>query len=264
MVHINIHLPAATSLPQGGVQQAGVEKGAQDTEHPVKGPEQANSFSEQGENDILETKGTRVKPYSKDLYNLQDDLTRLQIADEGVKSLHSHLNKARKNFQAALDQDYTEESRAEAGLKAREHLAQVEAVLDKTRFNGERLLEKNPDQGDGLDLAELEITVLEGGNPAQVYTSLRKLDNAISKLSAQRFRIGGMISHLRQKLDTAMEIELELPGQDRGLIRDAGTAREVFNSTQNRVLLDTSQALLAQANTQVEKVFRLLHGVQEQ
>ena len=212
----------------------------------------------------LETASSGFQLDNKAVYRLQDELTRLQVEDEGVKAVHSQLRQIHKRLNSFKDEGFSEEKEGTLQQKVEAYLETIQGIVDKTRFNGEKLLEqKNSDEDEGgLDLRELTKQGLGDLSPASVYNSLRKLDQAISKLSAQRFRIGGMISHLRQKLDSVQATGGGGQAQE-PLIRDGKAAGDLMSFTLNRVRLDSSQALLAQANTQVEKVFRLLAGVRE-
>ena len=264
MVHINNYPSAFRSLRQADIQDGRgksppLDKGSANVATSKPGGADGERKSES-----LETAGTLVEANSKETYRLQDELTRLQVKDKGIKAVHSHLRQIHKWLDSFKDEGFAEEIQAVLQQNVEARLETVQGIVDKTRFNGEKLLEqKNSNEDrDGLNSGELIIQGLGDLSPAKVYNSLRKLDQAISKLSAQRFRIGGMISHLRQKLDSVQAAGNGAQAQE-PLIRDIKTAGDVLSFSQNRVRLDTSQALLAQANTQVEKVFRLLVGVRE-
>ncbi len=264
MVHINNYPSAFRSLRQADIQDGRGKSPPLDKGSAKDAASKSGGADGERKSESLETAGTRVEANSKETYRLQDELTRLQVEDKGIKAVHSHLRQIHKWLDSFKDEGFAEEKRAVLQQNVEARLETVQGIVDKTRFNGEKLLEqKNSDEDEGgLNLRELTRQGLGDLSPASVYNSLRKLDQAISKLSAQRFRIGGMISHLRQKLDSVQATGGGGQAQE-PLIRDGKAAGDLMSFTLNRVRLDSSQALLAQANTQVEKVFRLLAGVRE-
>ena len=104
----------------------------------------------------------------------------------------------------------------------------------------------------GSDGARINVTTKENAN-----ASINAIENAITKALDQQTTIGSVLSRLEytsSNLDTSSENVQAAEST----IRDADMAKEMTDYTKNNVLLQTAQAMLAQANQNSGAVLSLL------
>ncbi len=104
----------------------------------------------------------------------------------------------------------------------------------------------------GVDSSSIDITTQVGAGNA-----IKKINDAIDSVSKQRSQLGAIenrLDHTVNNLDTTSENLTSANSR----IRDTDMAAEMMNYTQNNVLTQAAQAMLAQANQQPSQVLQLL------
>ncbi len=105
-----------------------------------------------------------------------------------------------------------------------------------------------------LGVADVDISTKWGAA-----TAIETVDNAIQSVSHQRSYLGAVqnrLEHTIRSLDTAIE---NLQAAE-SRIRDVDMAKEIMEFTKHNILLQVSQAMLAQANSQPKYVLELLRS----
>jgi len=106
-----------------------------------------------------------------------------------------------------------------------------------------------------LGVADIDISTKWGAA-----TAIETADNALQSVSHQRAMLGAMqnrLEHTIKSLDTAAE---NLQAAE-SRIRDVDMAREIMEFTKHNLLLQVSQAMLAQANSQPKNILALLNAI---
>ncbi len=104
----------------------------------------------------------------------------------------------------------------------------------------------------GLGLEGLDISDAEGADAA-----IAKINAAIEKVSANRSNLGAVqnrLNHTINNLGTTTENLVAAESR----VRDVDMAEEMMNYTKNNILVQASQAMLAQANQVPQGVLQLL------
>ena len=104
----------------------------------------------------------------------------------------------------------------------------------------------------GTNNDRLSVTTKENANAA-----INVIENSLAKALDQQITIGSVLSRLdytQTNIITARDNDQE----SESVIRDADMAKEMTNYTKNNVLLQTAQAMLAQANQNSTAVLSLL------
>ena len=104
----------------------------------------------------------------------------------------------------------------------------------------------------GSNNDRLSVTTKENANAA-----INVIENSLTKALDQQITIGSVLSRLdytQSNIITARDNDQE----SESVIRDADMAKEMTNYTKNNVLLQTAQAMLAQANQNSTAVLSLL------
>ena len=104
----------------------------------------------------------------------------------------------------------------------------------------------------GVQTCALSISTQEGAGAA-----IQVINNAIDKVSTQRSNLGAIQNRLDHTINN-LNTENENLTSANSRIRDTDMAKEMMSYTQNNVLVQAAQAMLAQANQAPSQVLQLL------
>ena len=104
----------------------------------------------------------------------------------------------------------------------------------------------------GLEINDIDISTRDGAADA-----IEKIKTAINTVSTQRGKLGAIQNRLEHTINN-LGITNENITAAESRIRDVDMAKEMMTFTKNNVLMQSAQAMLAQANTQPQSVLQLL------
>ncbi|MGA0770011.1 MAG: flagellin [bacterium] len=104
-------------------------------------------------------------------------------------------------------------------------------------------------------LADIDVT-----NAIQAQDSMRVLDRALEEVSSTRGEIGAFQKNNLESNLNYLRIAHENVMSSESVIRDADMAEEMTKFTRNQIMVESSTAMLAQANSRSQSVLRLLNG----
>ena len=103
-----------------------------------------------------------------------------------------------------------------------------------------------------LDLSSVDISTRDGAAAA-----MSKIKTAINTVSTSRGKLGAIQNRLEHTINN-LGVTTENITSAESRIRDVDMAKEMMNYTKNSVLVQSAQAMLAQANQQPQSVLQLL------
>ncbi|MEQ2697293.1 flagellin [Hungatella hathewayi] len=103
-----------------------------------------------------------------------------------------------------------------------------------------------------LDLDSVDISTRDGASAA-----MAKIKTAINTVSTSRGKLGAIQNRLEHTINN-LGVTTENITSAESRIRDVDMAKEMMNYTKNSVLVQSAQAMLAQANQQPQSVLQLL------
>ena len=103
-----------------------------------------------------------------------------------------------------------------------------------------------------LDLSSVDISTREGASAA-----MAKIKAAINTVSTGRGKLGAIQNRLEHTINN-LGVTTENITSAESRIRDVDMAKEMMNYTKNSVLVQSAQAMLAQANQQPQSILQLL------
>jgi flagellin len=139
--------------------------------------------------------------------------------------------------------------KASSSNLANSFMAQIGANSGQTTF-----ISIGDMRAKALGVADVDISTKWGAA-----TAIETVDNAIQTVSHQRSYLGAVqnrLEHTIRSLDTAIE---NLQAAE-SRIRDVDMAKEIMEFTKHNILLQVSQAMLAQANAQPKNILALLRS----
>ncbi len=226
---------------------------------------------------ISEKMRRQVRGLTQAVANEQDGISAVQTAEGALGEVHDMLQrmnelavKAGTDTLQQTDRDYIQ-SEVDALL------TEIDRVSATTTFNEQSLLDgsftgkklqvgaesvaSNQIQMDiasmnvsGLSIASLKVS---GSDGSVARASIDKIKTALEKVSKQRSDLGAVqnrLEHTVKNLDNVVENTQAAESQ----IRDTDMATEMVRYSNNNVLAQAGQAMLAQANQSNQGVLSLL------
>ena len=105
---------------------------------------------------------------------------------------------------------------------------------------------------DALGLDGIDIGTLKGAQDA-----IGKITDSINKVSTTRGKLGAIQNRLEHTINN-LGVTTENITAAESRIRDVDMAKEMMEFTKNSVLMQSAQAMLAQANQQPQSILQLL------
>jgi len=216
--------------------------------------------------------------------NAKDGISLVQTAEGALTEVHSMLNRMYELAEQSANGTYTE---AESGFSDRNQLQkEVKALSDEidriatySNFNGLNLLNGKYAEtaltlqiGDSssetldVNIADMKSETLgikagdDGINistQSGAKTALDKIKTAINTVSDTRGGLGALQNRLEHTINN-LSVTQENMQDAESTIRDTDVASEMMKYTKNSILVQSAQAMLAQANQQPQGVLQLL------
>jgi flagellin len=108
-----------------------------------------------------------------------------------------------------------------------------------------------------MDTASLNLTDISVSTQEDSESAIASLDNAIQSVSKQRSKLGAVQNRLEHSINNLSVASENLTAAE-SRIRDVDMAREMMSFTKNQILLQSSNAMLAQSNQIPQNVLSLL------
>ncbi len=210
--------------------------------------------------------------------NSQDAMNLLQTAEGGLNETTVIIQRMRELAVQAANDTLTLSDRNNIRDELEALTTEIDRIATSTQFNTKVLLaggtaatggftfQVGANSGQIMNVvidtstaAALGVlmTQLSVDNPANASTTIKNLDDALSKVSAYRSKIGANINRLEHTVAN-LNVQSENMSASESRIRDLDMAKEASTLTRNQILLQSSQAMLAQANQTPQSVLQLL------
>ena len=227
---------------------------------------------------ISEKMRAQITGLDKAQDNAKDGISLVQTAEGALTEVHDMLNRMVELATKAANGTYTDEQRGNYQDEVSQLQAEINRISQTTDFNGQKLLSGGTMATSGLTMQvgttnvssnQLTVTIGNMGTASLGISSVRvnsvtsaqsaiaAINQAITTVSKTRSALGAMqnrLEHTINNLDTTAE---NLSAAN-SRIRDTDMAKEMMKYTQMNVLVQSAQAMLAQANQQPQSVLQLL------
>lgn len=222
---------------------------------------------------ISESMKAQIKGLEAASSNSQDAISLVQTAEGALTEVHDMLNRMVELATKAANGTYTDAQRGNYQDEIEALQDEIDRIADSTKFNDTALLDgtfQNKDMQVGTSAAEtisvsitgmraddLGVSGVNVSTQAGASDAIEDINNAINTVSKARSGLGATqnrLEHTINNLDTTAE---NLSAAN-SRIRDTDMAKEMMKYTQMNVLVQSAQAMLAQANQQPQSVLQLL------
>lgn len=209
--------------------------------------------------------------------NANDGISLIQTAEGALTEVHSMLNRMVDLAQQSANGTYDETTdRPNMQSEMDQLTKEIDRISQATNFNKTNLLngfDKSLQIGDTSDafnklrvqisaMGSTDLKVDSGSISVATQTgaanAVSVIKAAINSVSATRGKLGAYQNRLEHTINN-LSVTSENMTAAESRIRDVDMAKEMMAYTKNNILVQASQAMLAQANQVPQGVLQLLH-----
>ncbi|RUS42587.1 flagellin [Cohnella sp. AR92] len=192
--------------------------------------------------------------------NVQDGISYVQTAEGAMNEVSSMLSRMKELNVQKLNGTYSTGDKANIDVELNALGSQIDKIMTDTTFNGIHINNttgvtiQSDDASQQIVIGSITTTDFVGLTSAKTLTNI---ETAISSVSTERAKLGALQNRLEYTSNNLGTTTENLTASE-SRIRDTDMAKEMVNLTKNNILLQASQAMLAQANSQPQGVLSLL------
>ena len=222
--------------------------------------------------------------------NAEDGVSLVQTAEGALTEVHSMLNRMVELATQSANGTYSEKNREEMQKEIDQLNKEIDRIGATSNFNGTKLFEKDntvklhvgeqgtDDNQIAVTFAAMSASSITGisrdgsvdtaskvdlktdvdvTGAAEAKASITIINNAIDNISSMRSSFGALQNRLEHTINN-LGVQTENITAAESRIRDVDMAKEMMAYTKNNILVQASQAMLAQANQVPQGVLQLL------
>lgn len=220
--------------------------------------------------------------------NAEDAVSLVQTAEGALTEVHSMLNRMVALATQSANATYNATNRNSMNEEVEQLQSEIDRILSTTKFNGKELftdavagttltfqvsetgvgnaqigiLMKGMSTG-SLGVAKTQLTIggisagSDAADQANARNTIDKINCAIDMVSQLRGAFGAVQNRLEHTINN-LAVSTENISAAESRIRDVDMAKEMMAYTKNNILVQSAQAMLAQANQVPQSVLQLL------
>jgi flagellin len=217
----------------------------------------------------------QVRGLSQASANAQDGVSMVQTAEGALNEVHDMLQRINELAVKAENGTLTSEDRTYIDSEVQQLMSEIDRVASTTTFNEQNLLDGTggssgtfslqvgAESGQHIDLTISAMKCSEIGlsgdattasNAASLNTSVK---TAIKSVNQQRSELGAVQNRLEHTINNLDNV-VENTTAAESAIRDTDMATEMVKYSNNNILAQAGQSMLAQANQSNQGVLSLL------
>ena len=228
---------------------------------------------------ISEKMRRQIRGLTQASANAQDGISCVQTAEGALTEVHDMLQRMNELAVKAANGTQTSADRGYINQEVQALVSEIDRVASTTTFNEKNLLDGSfkkvglqvgaeakqlitldivgmSAQGLGLTGGAANISV-GGTDGTNAQAAIKTIKDALAKVSSQRSDLGAVqnrLEHTIKNLDNVVENTTSAESQ----IRDTDMATEMVKYSNNNILAQAGQSMLAQANQSNQGVLSLL------
>ncbi len=222
---------------------------------------------------ISEKMRRQVRGLTQASANAQDGISMVQTAEGALNEVHDMLQRMNELAVKAENGTLTSEDRGYIDSEVQQLMSEIDRVASTTTFNEVNLLNGDCSSGVALQVGaesgqhiELKIASMScasislsgSATTASKAGALNEsIKGAIKKLNQQRSDLGAIQNRLEHTINNLDNV-VENTTAAESAIRDTDMATEMVKYSNNNILAQAGQAMLAQANQSNQGVLSLL------
>jgi len=233
---------------------------------------------------VSERLRSQVRGLSRARMNAQDGIALLQIAEGAANEIDAILQRQRELAVQAASDTLTSSDRSYLNVEFTQLNAEIDRIASSAQYNTMTLLDGT---GFGAGTAgsvlhiganagasnqiNISITSISSGSlgvsasgvsvssQSGATTAISKIDDALNQVNQLRSNLGAYINRLEHAINSISNQEFNTQDAE-SRIRDVDFAQETTQFTRNQILVQSSTAMLGQANSAPQSVLALLRA----
>lgn len=220
--------------------------------------------------------------------NAEDAVSLVQTAEGALTEVHSMLNRMVALATQSANATYNATNRNSMNEEVEQLQSEIDRILSTTKFNGKELFTdavagttltfQVSETGEGsaqigilmkgmstgsLGVAKTQLTIggisagSDAADQANARSTIDRINCAIDQVSQLRGAFGAVQNRLEHTINN-LAVSTENISAAESRIRDVDMAKEMMAYTKNNILVQSAQAMLAQANQVPQSVLQLL------
>ncbi|MDQ0214909.1 flagellin [Oikeobacillus pervagus] len=221
---------------------------------------------------ISETMRAQMRGISQAQRNMQDGLSVLQAADEGLSHVNGLLQRARELSVMNASDTLTHEDRQASQIELNQLMEAINDTADKLEFNTKKILGENtplelmvgsnPGQKITINLMDVSTEALDLQNVSLLTQEnaeqlIKKMDKAITTITGHLTKIGSYYEAVEHHIKNAIVFESNLTTSI-SMLKDTEMAKEMTHYTSLSIRQKGDQLLVAEVNNSVKEILNLL------
>ena len=237
---------------------------------------------------VSEKMRSQIRGLNQASRNAADGISFIQTSEGYLQESQNILQRIRELSVQASNGIYTAEDRMQIQVEISQLVDEVDRIASHAQFNGMNMLTgrfardtgenvvtasmwfhigANMDQREqvyigtmtaaGLGVRNFDQSIVSLSTPENANRTIGIVDAALRKVNKQRADLGAYQNRLEHAIN-GLDVGAENLQASESRIRDVDMANEIVGYTTNQILLQSSTAMLAQANVQTQSVLQLL------
>jgi len=221
---------------------------------------------------ISEKMRRQIRGLTQASANAQDGISCVQTAEGALGEVHDMLQRMNELAVKAKNGTNTSTDRAYIDQEVQNLISEIDRVQSTTTFNEKNLLtgsfnadlQVGAESGQTINLSISNMNASSIGvkgisvkSTAAAGSAIDKIKSALASISSQRAQLGAIqnrLEHTIKNLDNVVENTTAAESQ----IRDTDMASEMVRFSNNNILAQAGQSMLAQANQSNQGVLSIL------
>ena len=221
---------------------------------------------------ISEKMRRQIRGLTQASLNAQDGISMVQTAEGALNEVHDMMQRMNELSVKAANGTQTTEDRSYIDLEVQQLMSEINRVASTTTFNEMNLLYGSlgtinlqvgaeASQFIALSITKMDCTTLGLSGDVKNQANAGKLNKSVKKaiknLNLQRSKLGAVQNRLEHTINNLDNV-VENTQSAESSIRDTDMATEMVKYSNNQILAQAGQAMLAQSNQANQGVLSLL------
>ncbi|MBR2133051.1 MAG: flagellin, partial [Oscillospiraceae bacterium] len=206
---------------------------------------------------ISEKMRADVAIYDQAIRNANDGISMVQTAEGALTEVHSMLNRLVTLSTQAANGTYSGTDTGNITKEVTALCAEITRIASDTKFNGLNAFggaKFQVSESSKISMAAITVPTVSITAGSAAIATLKGHINTVSQARADLGAVQNRLEHTVNNLGVTMENLQNAESQ----IRDTNVADEMMKYTKNNILIQSAQAMLAQANQVPQGVLQLM------
>ncbi|WP_039655750.1 flagellin [Clostridium tyrobutyricum] len=216
--------------------------------------------------------------------NVQDGVSMLQTAEGGLQEITSMAQRIRQLSVQAGSGSVTDSDKQKIQGEIDQMIDGIDSIAKGTEFNGLKLLsQKNTltmpvgaNAGESVDIPQIDLsnsgdssisslyTIKSGGDndilSGDIQDSLDTIDETINTIISTRSQYGALENRFESNYNNIQDLNEQMTSADSS-IRDSDMGEEIMNYSKEDIIVQASNAMIAQANKLPQDILGILNNI---